>query len=172
MAAGGSLRIEASKRPHAESLQDHLEAYAPQLIQVGGSWQVEIPYQAETRPLLDLIGTLGRWLEDQQLASLTLHFDDHGYTLLRPTDGQSAAVGEAALRQQVAHLETALESRAVIEQAKGVLSERLAIGREEAFGLLRTAARSNRTELHALARRVLEEPQTPAEIDHPQEHFP
>ena len=68
------------------------------------------------------------------------------------------------LRERVAQLETALESRIVIEQAKGVLAERLAISVAEAFEILRYAARSQRTKLHELARRVVEEKQTPAPV--------
>jgi response regulator NasT len=50
------------------------------------------------------------------------------------------------LVQQVDRLETALERRAVIERAKGILMERHDIGEREAFDRLRAHARShNRT---------------------------
>jgi response regulator NasT len=50
------------------------------------------------------------------------------------------------LSEQVNRLETALERRAVIERAKGILMERHAIGEREAFDRLRAHARSrNRT---------------------------
>ena len=68
------------------------------------------------------------------------------------------------LRERVAQLEQALDSRIVIEQAKGVLAERLAISVAEAFEILRYAARSQRTKLHEIARRVVEEKQTPAPV--------
>lgn len=48
-------------------------------------------------------------------------------------------------------LETALESRIVIEQAKGVLAARLSIGVEEAFARLRDYARSQHRKLTDLA---------------------
>ncbi len=51
-------------------------------------------------------------------------------------------------------LQAALTSRIVIEQAKGVLSERLQISIDEAFGVLRTAARSRNQLLSDLAREV------------------
>jgi response regulator NasT len=47
------------------------------------------------------------------------------------------------LTEQVGRLESALERRAVIERAKGILMERHGIGDREAFDRLRTHARSN-----------------------------
>jgi len=51
-------------------------------------------------------------------------------------------------------LQTALTSRIVIEQAKGVLAERLQISTDDAFGVLRAAARSHNRLLSDLARDV------------------
>ena len=63
-----------------------------------------------------------------------------------------------------AQLEYALESRVVIEQAKGVLAERLGLTVEDAFDLLRYAARSGRIKLRELATRVVQERKTPSPI--------
>ena len=63
-----------------------------------------------------------------------------------------------------AQLERALESRVVIEQAKGILAERLHVSVEEAFEILRYAARSARVRLHELATLVIEEPRTPSPV--------
>jgi hypothetical protein len=68
------------------------------------------------------------------------------------------------LREQNAQLEEALESRVVIEQAKGVLAERLALRPDEAFLLLRRAARTRRMKLRDLARQVIDSRETPAEV--------
>jgi hypothetical protein len=68
------------------------------------------------------------------------------------------------LEEKVRRLQVALDSRVVIEQAKGILAERLAIGVDEAFDILRYAARSHREKLHDLARRVIAERHTPAPI--------
>ena len=57
---------------------------------------------------------------------------------------------------QVAQLQAALDSRIVIEQAKGVLAERHGISVGEAFELLRRHARSHATPLHDLAGRVVD----------------
>jgi hypothetical protein len=70
----------------------------------------------------------------------------------------------AEAEERIAQLEEALESRIVIEQAKGVLAERLAISLGEAFDILRYAARSHRVKLRDLAARVLDESQTPAPV--------
>ena len=53
-----------------------------------------------------------------------------------------------------AQLQGALNSRIVIEQAKGVLAERLQIGVDDAFAVLRGAARSRNLLLSELARDV------------------
>ena len=70
----------------------------------------------------------------------------------------------AEAEERVVQLEEALESRIVIEQAKGVLAERLAISVGEAFDILRYAARSHRTKLREVARKVVEEGQTPTSV--------
>ncbi len=66
--------------------------------------------------------------------------------------------------EERAHLQRALDTRVVIEQAKGMLAERLRLSIDDAFAVLRAGARSTGTKLHDLARRVLDEPETPAEV--------
>jgi transcriptional regulator with GAF, ATPase, and Fis domain len=86
-------------------------------------------------------------------------------------DQHTAALGQAladvatiailqhrVIRQQevlVEQLQTALDSRIVIEQAKGILAERLHISVTEAFGLLRGHARRNRQKLSKIAEGVI-----------------
>ena len=164
MTHGQSIRIEASKRPHAESLQSVLGDFAPELVQIGQSWQVESLPGPETQAALDLFHTLGSWLESEQRASLTLHLDERAYTLLRPVDGQPDGSTEFLL-ERIAQLQTALDSRVVIERAKGVLAERYGVGFDEAFEALRQAARSSRTELKAVAQRTVDDRQTPPGIE-------
>ncbi|MBW8742343.1 MAG: ANTAR domain-containing protein [Gaiellaceae bacterium] len=67
-------------------------------------------------------------------------------------------------RERAAQLEEALQSRIVIEQAKGILAERFGLGLEGSFGLIRHAARSNRMKIHVLARAVTTERETPKPI--------
>lgn len=68
------------------------------------------------------------------------------------------------LEETVQQLQKALDSRIVIEQAKGILAERLAIDVEQAFDILRYAARSHRLGLHDVAARVIQERETPAPV--------
>ena len=71
----------------------------------------------------------------------------------------------AALAEENAQLRIALESRIVIEQAKGVLMERLDVRADLAFELLRGAARSSRTNIHALAAEVVATRVMPAALE-------
>jgi AmiR/NasT family two-component response regulator len=66
--------------------------------------------------------------------------------------------------EQRAHLERALKTRIVIEQAKGILAERLRMTVDDAFELLRASARSSRRRIHDLAEEVIRDPETPREI--------
>jgi ANTAR domain len=77
----------------------------------------------------------------------------------------STLVGEVQrLRAENLQLVHALESRVVIEQAKGILRERYGLAIETAFELLRTAARSNRMNIHELAGKVVSASETPQEF--------
>lgn len=62
----------------------------------------------------------------------------------------------ARLSEQVDQLEGALERRAIIERAKGILMERHGMGDREAFALLRDHARRQNRTVVELARSVAE----------------
>lgn len=68
------------------------------------------------------------------------------------------------LRERTAQLERALDSRIVIEQAKGALAERLGVPTDTAFTLLRRAARSEQMRIHELATQVVSGRATPAPL--------
>ena len=68
------------------------------------------------------------------------------------------------LARRAAQLQEALDSRIVIEQAKGVLSERYSVDPDQAFRILRRGARSNRMRIHDLAGRVVASRTTPPEL--------
>jgi ANTAR domain len=70
----------------------------------------------------------------------------------------------SVLAGRASQLQEALDSRIVIEQAKGILAERYRIDVDDAFRILRRAARSNRMRIHDLAARVVSSPQTPPEF--------
>jgi hypothetical protein len=69
-----------------------------------------------------------------------------------------------AVYERRAQLEHALQSRVAIEQAKGILAERYGIGVEEAFELIRRAARANRMKLHDLVRLIRPGGELPREL--------
>src|SRR5919112_505560 len=72
---------------------------------------------------------------------------------LRLSPGRMA---RAEAETRVAQLETALESRLIIEQAKGYLAGRYGLPPEDAFRELRSYARSHHLAIHDVSRRVVD----------------
>jgi AmiR/NasT family two-component response regulator len=80
-------------------------------------------------------------------------------------DGVEPEVLEAAIQRLIAvagisrtrqgQLQYALETRIVIEQAKGVLAERHGISMDDAFDRLRRASRASRRRIHDVAREIV-----------------
>jgi hypothetical protein len=68
------------------------------------------------------------------------------------------------LTEERNQLAAALESRVVIEQAKGILAERYGLSVGDAFLLLRQSARSAQMKIHLLAGQVVESPATPGAV--------
>ena len=75
---------------------------------------------------------------------------------------EAATIGLLNLRtlrqheQTATHLQAALTSRVLIEQAKGILAERLGVGVGEAFALLRGHARAHNRNLHTVAQEIID----------------
>jgi AmiR/NasT family two-component response regulator len=85
---------------------------------------------------------------------------------------------QAILQQRVTELEVenanvraALASRIVVEQAKGVLVERIDLPPEAAFELLPSAARRWRRRIHAVAAEILASRTSPAYIEREIRHL-
>lgn len=78
--------------------------------------------------------------------------------------GMSVMRDQDYWRARAEQLENALESRVVIEQAKGILAERLGLPMDTAFELLRYAARGARLKLSDLASQLVNAEETPQPI--------
>jgi hypothetical protein len=77
--------------------------------------------------------------------------------------GRLLAVTQATYERR-AQLEHALQSRVAIEQAKGVIAERYGLTAEEAFQVIRRAARTNRMKLHELVQAIRPGEASPPEL--------
>jgi len=134
-----------------------LSDYKTELVQEDGSWQVEVQLGELAGLLVKLFDSIGSWLVSEQVDSLLLHFDERQYTLLRTSKERLRGSTEFLL-ERVAQLETALGSRIVIEQAKGILARTLGVSTDQAFSLMRKAARDSGTKLRDLAERIADSP--------------
>ena len=161
---GEPLRFEASTREHAESLHQALHEYPTHVIDVDGSYQVEMtPDNEITSRLVELFDTVGSWLTQSKIGTCQIHFGSRSLALVAPSDGSKSDPTQF-LVERTRQLQTALETRIVIEQAKGILAERFGLGMEASFDLLRRGARSNRIDIHTLADKVVNTATTPSEI--------
>src|SRR5919204_1883353 len=99
------------------------------------------------------------------MASHVADEQDGAVTAVRSEREERLAELVVAFADENANLQRALDTRIVIEQAKGILAERFDVDVHEAFRVLRLAARNNRIRLHDLAARVVESRVTPPEVE-------
>lgn len=90
------------------------------------------------------------------------HLDEPALVTVQAIVDVAAVAVAKACKQKAAidlagQLSGALESRVVIEQAKGMLAERLRIGVDLAFGVLRSYSRNANERISAVARRVVDD---------------
>lgn len=159
------LEISLGQGPCLEAYQTGRQVTAADLGQCRDRWP----------QFVDRIGELGMRsanafplrLRDDRIGALNLYWAAVGAVSPRETSlGQAladtAAVGilqERALfeaERRSEQLQRALDSRIVIEQAKGMLAERRGLRPGEAFTVLRTHARSNNLKLREVCRLLLE----------------
>ena len=69
-----------------------------------------------------------------------------------------------AQERKVSQLQSALDSRVIIEQAIGILAERFDLPFSDAFEVLRAAARNSRREVRAVAEELRASRETPIAI--------
>jgi len=150
------IRVRAPSNADAQRLMAALAGgFAVTLDGGSPSTEVELKLDSETATeLIGLFETLGQWLSDGGLATCEIGFGERNYTLLAATS-QQPNDATAFLLERTIQLQTALDSRVVIEQAKGILAERNSMTPQEAFDGMRRVARSRRMKLHDLAATII-----------------
>jgi hypothetical protein len=167
------IRVRTPSTAHAQRLIAALDGEFSATLNGGSpSTEVELRLDSETATkLVGLFDAVGVWLSDGGLDACQIGFGERSYTLLAAllNEPNDAA---AFLLERTIQLQTALDSRVVIEQAKGILAEREAIGPEAAFLKMRGQARSRRMKLHDLAAGIVSTVSNPAEngVTHRQSH--
>ncbi|TCK25813.1 ANTAR domain-containing protein [Pseudonocardia endophytica] len=120
---------------------------------VTGAWALPIRHDDGTGALL-LLGHAGR-LPDLAVAQVLA---DATTIAIRAGDEADRAA------QEVRHLQTALQSRVVIDQATGIVAGHTRLPVDEAFGLLRGHARRGSRGLADLSREIVDGSIDPASI--------
>jgi GAF domain-containing protein len=136
---------------------DRWPEYAAKATALGVSSSVSVPLQVRDR-VLGALNVYSRWEraftdEDVELASA---FAAHAAVAIANADLYAATV---TLAQQ---LDTALSSRAVIEQAKGILMARQRVTADEAFDVLRVRSQNTNRKLREVAFGLVETGDWPA----------
>lgn len=162
------LELFQLRNSEGPCLDCHREAepmLCPDLARVRGRWP-KFAREAENAGFRSVYALPMR-LREEVIGALSLFgtrpalLDDEGVRL-----GQAladvATIGilhhRLLERQEIitTQLQTALNSRVIIEQAKGVLAERLHVSVSDAFGVLRAYARSNNRKIVAVAAGIID----------------
>jgi hypothetical protein len=158
------IRVRAPSDAHAERLLAALDGdFAATLSGDSPTTEVELRLDSQTATkLVELFDALGIWLSSGGLDAVQIGFGERTYMLLAATEGHRNDPA-AFLLERTIQLQTALDSRIVLEQAKGILAERESITPTEAFSRLRREARSKRMKLHDLAADIVATASNPAD---------
>lgn len=153
---GPCLDARACSEPvwaRVSTAQARWPRWAPRAVALGVDGVLSVPVHAADRRLLGTVWVAfsePQWIEDRALRSASAaatialrHLTTHRELVAR--------------RQEVGQLEHALQSRIVIEQAKGFLAAREGLSVDKTFNLLRAVARSGQRRVHDVAREVLQE---------------
>jgi hypothetical protein len=157
------IRVRAPSTAHAERLLGLVDGdFSANLDGGDPSTEVELrPDIGTASKLVELFDLLGRWLSDGGLAACQIGFGERSYTLLAAASDETNDP-TAFLLERTIQLQTALDSRVVIEQAKGIVAGLESISPDEAFNKLRRQARSERRKLHDLAAEIVATTSHPA----------
>jgi hypothetical protein len=126
--------------------------YAPRVLEVGvrSSMSVPLPYQGSSIGALNVYSTkVGAFESDEAL-----------HAGVQVAEAVAVAVVNADAHAQVIdqahHMRRAMESRAVIEQAKGVLMAQRGVDAQQAFDILRDASQRYNRKLRDIAAGIVE----------------
>jgi transcriptional regulator with GAF, ATPase, and Fis domain len=130
---------------------DRWPAFVPRALETGFASVHALPMRLRT----DVVGALN--LFGNRPGALTQNIVQLGQALADVATVGLLQARTIRRREILAEqLQTALNSRVIIEQAKGVLAERHNVDMAEAFALLRTSARSRNRRLSDLAREIVD----------------
>ena len=160
-----AAELRGESGPASQSSGSGAVVCCPDLGVFAAQWPALVPAALDYG--LRAADALPMRLRDQTVGALALYRTELG--VLDPGAAELAsAIADVAtigiVHQRALHqtnmlaqqLQTALDSRVIIEQAKGVLAERLQVAIDEAFLTLRRYARNNNMKLTDAARAVAE----------------
>jgi ANTAR domain-containing protein len=146
------MRVHAPSIAHARRLVAVIDgSFSAHLDGDGYSPTVAVTLDDDTsQEVITLFNALGTWLTDGDLETCQIGFGERSYTLLAAKAGARNDATQFLVERTI-QLQTALVSRIVIEQAKGILAERHGLAPDQAFEMMRRDARRRHMKLHALA---------------------
>jgi GAF domain-containing protein len=141
-----TLRYNETRHVRDTSADDRWQAFCRAACQAGFSSLITMPLHTGQQPA----GAVALYADRPG----AFNGAAHDIALLFAAQGGTAvhnAEVYGACRDMVGNLQVTLETRAVIEQAKGVLHAKLAISMDEAFELLRRASQNTNQKVRVLA---------------------
>jgi GAF domain-containing protein len=160
-------QLGAEEGPSVEAVRTGLFVEVPEIDKASGKWPAfaviagargfrgahAVPVRAGGQIVggLNLFSALPGVLSprDRTLLEALAHFATNSIEQYRRLQGDGTLLDQ---------LQGIIDGRVLIEQAKGVLAQRLGVTIEEAFKLLRARARSNHEQLREVAERVVNQP--------------
>ncbi len=153
------LQYEADEGPCVDAIEQHEVFRVADLSNEAERWPrfaPQVTAETEVRSML----SFRLFVEEETLGALNLYskvadaFDEEDEHVGTVFAAHAAMALSSAQREE--HLQTAIESRDVIGQAKGVLMARQNVSSEEAFDILRRASQRLNVKLREVAGRVAE----------------
>ena len=149
------IRVRAPSKAHAERLITSLDGgFSVSLDGGDPSTEVALLDSETATKLVELFDLLGGWLSDGGLEACQIGLGERTYTLLAAKAGEPNDP-TAFLLERTIQLQTAFDSRVVLEQAKGIVAVRESISPDEAFRKIRRQARRERRKLHEVAAEIV-----------------